>query len=878
MLLRRILGGSSLMLGMGGLLIITPPTGGSGHAGAADTTKPGLPLTAARTARFTTTKATWTSLDVSPDGQTIVFDMLGDLYRIPVAGGKATRLTSGLPYDAQPRFSPDGKRVVFVSDRTGGENLFTMAPDGGDVRQLTPPGNYSQFISPEWTPDGHYVVVGRSAGFGTPKLWLYDVEGGTGLLLTRAPGPQAYFGPAFGPDGRYIYYAMRLGLWQYNASMPQFQLGVYDRETGQTTTITSRYGSGFRPAVSPDGKWLVYGSRENAETGLRIRELASGAERWLAYPVQRDNMEAAPDLDVLPGYSFLPDGKALVVSYGGQMWRVPVDGTAAVNIPFSVDAEVAVGPEVKFEYPIPDSATFTVRQIRDPAVSPDGKRVAFTALDRLYVADLPAGAPRRVSSAETGEYYPAWSPDGAALAYVTWDGTDGEIMRTDLTGGQPTRLTRTSAFYQTPAWSPDGQRIVAVRSSARNLEEQIDPFIGDGFGAEFFWIPATGGDGTTIRPTGGLGTPHFTQDSSRIFAYGFLPAPPGEPPTAGGPALVSFRFDGTDLRQHVRILGPLPLGVNAPNDDEQGDVLMPPRDWEQEPTNRGRPAGAVLMAPRGDFVLAQVGNDMYVARVPQVGGDIPVINVSTVDSAQTRTLLLTDIGGEFPSWSADGRTIHWGIGNAFVSYDLARGLRVDDSLRAAGVDSVTRWQGAYHPSEHRFLIAANRDLPEGTVVLRGAPRHHHEGPGGDRECGRGGPQQPDRERGPARLGARRCPGHRRHRQDHHPRLRRHPCPHVAGLGGPLEAALDLSRQLGLRRHHHPRSPDLHHRRPDLSGPGRSGAGDRPPGLLHRPRRLQRRPGRQTWTGPGTCSSATASTTTPRPSRCTWPATARPAST
>jgi Tol biopolymer transport system component len=721
MLLRRLLGGSSLMLGMGGLLAITPVAGAPGRSVAqADTTKPGLPLTPGRTARFTTSRATWTSLDVSPDGQTIVFDMLGDLYSLPITGGKAAKLTSGLAYDTQPRYSPDGKRVAFVSDRTGGENLFTMAPDGSAIRQISPPGNYSQFVSPEWTPDGKYIVSGRSAGFGTPKLWLYDVEGGTGLLLTRQPGPQAYFGPAFGPDGRYIYYAMRLGLWQYNAEMPQFQLGVYDRETGQTTTLTSRYGSGFRPAVSPDGKWLVYGSRENAQTGLRIRELASGSERWLAYPVQRDNMEAAPDLDVLPGYSFLPDSKAIVVSYDGKMWRVPIDGTAPANIPFTIDAEVAVGPEVKFEYPIEDTPTFTIRQIRDPVVSPDGKQVAFTALDRLYLADLPDGTPKRITGAETGEYYPAWSPDGASLAYVTWDGTDGEVMRVDLASGQTTQLTRESAFYQNPAWAPDGKRIVGVRSSARNLEEQIDPFIGDGMGAEFFWIPAGGGAITAIRPTDGLGNPHFAQDTSRIYAYGFMRAPPGSPPNTGGPALVSFRFDGTDLKQQVRILGPLPLGVNAPGDERLGDIVMPPKDWEKEPANRGRPAGAVFMAPRGDFVLAQVGNDMYVARVPLIGGDVPVINVSTTDSAQTRSLQISDIGGEFPSWSADGKTVHWAIGNAFVSYDLARGLRVDDSLRAAGVDSVTRWQQEYRPTEHRFLVSANRDIPQGTVVLRGA--------------------------------------------------------------------------------------------------------------------------------------------------------------
>jgi len=710
----RVLAGLSLLVAAA--FGVTP-----GHLraqGAPTEQKPGLPLEATQTARFTATKGTWMSVDVSPDGQTLVFDLLGDLYRMPITGGTATRLTQGLAYDAQPRFSPDGSRIVFLSDRTGGENLFTIATDGSDLRQVTPPGNQLGYTSPEWTPDGKYIVASRSgSGFGVKKLWLFDTAGGTGVPLGSQAGPQGLYGAAFGPDGRFVYYAWRIGLWQYNASMPQFQVGVYDRETGNNTTITSRYGSAFRPAISPDGKWLSYGSRENTETGLRLRDLASGGERWLAYPVQRDNQESVPDLDVLPGYSFTPDSRAIVLSYGGEFWRVPVDGTAAAKIPFTVNAEVAVGPVVKFEYPIEDTPTFTVRQIREPVASPDGRQIAFSALDRLHVADRVTGTPRRVTNADVGEYTPTWSPDGQSLAYVTWDGRRGTLSRVDLATGTVTELAG-DALFVTPAWSPDGRRIVAARASAREERESVDPFL-SGFGAEFVWVPAAGGAATVIRPVGNLSAPHFTADTSRIFAYGFIPPPPGAPPGSAGPALVSLRWDGTDLRQHVRMLGPLPLGATPPQDPSRGDIVMPPAETDQE-VNRGLPAGAILMAPRGDLALAEIGNEFYLARIPQVGGAVPVINMSTPDSAGTRAIRLSDIGGEFPSWSADGRTVHWGIGNAFVSYDVARGLVVDDSLRRAGADSATRWNNAYRPAEQRVLVSAPRDLPEGTVVLRGA--------------------------------------------------------------------------------------------------------------------------------------------------------------
>ena len=122
----------------------------------------GLPLQPERWARFTTSEGTWISLDVSPDGQAIVFDLLGDLYTIPIEGGTATRLTHGMAHDFAPRFSPDGSEIVFVSDRSGDNNLWLMSADGNDVRALTK-GVGSAFMSPDWTPDGDYIVASRLA-------------------------------------------------------------------------------------------------------------------------------------------------------------------------------------------------------------------------------------------------------------------------------------------------------------------------------------------------------------------------------------------------------------------------------------------------------------------------------------------------------------------------------------------------------------------------------------------------------------------------------------------------------------------------------------------------------------------------------------------
>src|SRR5690606_24177612 len=162
------------------------PRGGAARADSAR----GLPLEGTRHVRFTTDEVTWMSLDVSPDGQTIVFDALGDLYSVPITGGKATRLTDGMAFDAQPRYSPDGKTIVFASDRSGAENLWLMAADGKNPRALTS-GDKGQYISPEWTPDGTYTVVSRATTdvrASTYELYLYHIDGGSGVKLAGASG------------------------------------------------------------------------------------------------------------------------------------------------------------------------------------------------------------------------------------------------------------------------------------------------------------------------------------------------------------------------------------------------------------------------------------------------------------------------------------------------------------------------------------------------------------------------------------------------------------------------------------------------------------------------------------------------------------------
>ena len=680
-----------------------------------------LPLPVDRWVPIDMTEGSWISLDVSPDGETIVFDYLGDLFTIPVAGGPATQLTSGMAFDAQPRFSPDGSRIVYTSDADGGQNIWVRSLDGSEAKQVSK-GDSNRAESPEWMSDGDYVVaaMGDFRGRGLPKLKLFHVDGGSGIQPVSEPDNLKMLGPAVSPDGSTIWYSRRTGDWSYNAQFPQYQLEAYDTETGERYTRSSRYGSAIRPTLSPDGRWLVFGTRHDDHTGLMLRDLETGEERWLAYPVQHDDQESRATLDVLPGMSFTPDSAHLVASYGGKIWKLPIAGGKAEEIPFRVQFDLALGPRVDFDYPIEDTPTFTVRQIRDAAPSPSGDRLAFTALDRLWVSQADGSNPERVTGADMSEHFAAWSPDGDWIAYSTWDGNAGHLHKARADGsGEPARLTRNAAAYFAPAWGPE-DRIVALRGPVRAYETQGE---GGAPGTEIVWVSANpdgdeGGRATLIAPTDRRSNPHFVEGSDRIHLF------------RAPDKLISMRWDGTDEKEHLEVRGPTFSGFAE-----------------------GLPPTTIEMAPRGDQALVELQRQIYTVTVPRIGVT-PTINLSNPDNAAFPSRRVTSIGGEFPAWGADGRTVHWSLGNAHFAYDLdaARAYEdraaeedeaaepdeagdagdtpeeaseADDGDEAAAQDDdedeavSEREDEGYRAVEHRVMIEAARDVPTGLAVLRG---------------------------------------------------------------------------------------------------------------------------------------------------------------
>jgi Tol biopolymer transport system component len=680
----------------------------------------GLPLTPSKSLKFTTDEGTWLSLDVSPDGRTIVFELLGDIYTIPIEGGKATRLTSGQAFDAQPHFSPDGKSIVFVSDRSQADNLWLMNADGTNVRALTRE-NDQRFQSPAFTPDGKYVVASRGN-----DLFMYYVNGGTGgLRLTgdtaaagrgAAPGggrggapPNVFLGPAVSHDGRYIYTAMRNSTGGgYNQIALGWQIGVFDRETGRIFTKTNAVGSGMRPEVSNDGKWLAYATRNNAETSLMLRDLESGDERLLVPKIQRDDQESRPNRDVVPTYAFTPDSKSIVIGHHGHFWRANVADGHETMIPFTVDVDMMIAGPTKETYPLNDES-LVVRQIRDVSASPDNKRLAFTALDRVWVMDLPSGTPRRLAPSENvGEFQPTWSPDGQYVAYVTWNDIDGgTVSRVRSDGsGQTQKLSSKPAYYEKPAYSLDGRRIVVgrgPRNMRKDLEELERP-PQQAVGVELVWLPSTGGAETLIAPISNFGRPHFvTADTSRIYF-------------SEGSTLVSMRWDGTDQKTILRTGGG---GRGAGGGGGGG-------------------AGEMTISPDGSKVIVQAGVKPFLIQEVPKTGNAPTINATNPAQSEVPVRRMTLVGGEFASWSRDSKKIYYALGHSLFTYDVAAAeTAVRDSVAqaetradTANAASAGGGRGAgrggpparpiYEATRNDVTITIQKDKPQGTVALRGA--------------------------------------------------------------------------------------------------------------------------------------------------------------
>jgi Tol biopolymer transport system component len=647
---------------------------------------------------FTTSEGTWMSTDITPDGRWIVFNLLGQIYRVPAAGGTAECLTenAGIAVNYHPRISPDGSTIAFISDRNGQANVWLMDIDGKNPRAVTQELG-GRFHEPTWSADGRYIIARRidAVNLFNSTLVMVHQDGGQGTTLVKIENNMVPGGPKISPDGRYLYYQVSLGpvngyFSRNDVLMGDVQIRRLDLRTGRTDQITAGHaqqqdhgssGGGYAVELSPDGRYLAFarkmpdgtisykGKKFGPRTALWIRDLETGAERLAMDPVEVDFTEGLGPVDqALPGYRWTGDNK-IVISQGGKIRRLDVASGAVTTIPFTARVHRLASERVVPSHRLSDGPV-EIKFPRWHTVSPDGNTLAFQAVGRIWLMDLPSGTPRRLTPATFGpyEYMPAWSPDGRSIAFASWDDHQrGGLWRVAAAGGEPVALTREPGEWLEPVWAPDGQSIVAAKGAGATARAQ-------GLIRSQYWdmvsLPIGGGSPTVLGRTDGHRRASFAD--GRIF-YG--------EGSAGGLLLVSVRPDGLDRREHQRL-------VNAAEAAVSPDGL-----W-------------VAFMTGGNTFITPLSPTSYSTGVPAVGrsgGPLPATQLSRS-------------GGLFPRWRSAGQ-LTFGNGASFVSYDLTS-RRADTVAIKLSVPRDLP-SGSIAVTNAKILTMRNREIiPRGTVVIK----------------------------------------------------------------------------------------------------------------------------------------------------------------
>jgi Tol biopolymer transport system component/imidazolonepropionase-like amidohydrolase len=581
-----------------------------------------------------TSETTWSNVTVSPDGKTLVFDMLGDIFSVPIKGGEATALAHGIEWNYQPKFSPDGSKIAFVSDRAGGDNLWVMNADGSEAHAVTDEAEHLVH-NPAWSPDGEYLV-GRKAYYSkrsiaAGEIWMFHHGGGNGVNLVERPyadkDQKNRAEPVFSADGKYVYYSADITpgtVWQYNKNSVGsiFAIKRLELANGETTTLVSGPGGAIRPTPSPDGKTLAYLKRRpGLVTQIMVKDMESGLERLVFDGFERDLQESSGSEGNAPAIAWLPDGESIAFWTAGKFHRVYVSDGKVSEIPVHIKVSKKVRPALRSIVGV-TSDEFEVNGIRWASYTPDRKHVVFQALGYIWIKDLDSGEQQRLTrQTDHYEFYPVISPDGRSVLYTTWNDQEfGTVRISNLKGNKVTVLTSQPGHYVEPAWSADGKRVLFRKIEGGYLLSplwSLNPGI--------YHVPSDGKQAPRLVRRKGT-DPHFNADGSRVY----FSTNTGKLKTEL--LLGSVNFDGKDRR----------------------DLMQSAK------------ATRFRVSPDGRWVAFTENYRTYIAPFISNGKTI-TISGNTTDFSVAQ---VSARSGEFLHWSADSGAIDWSHGRYLYSRDL----------------------------------------------------------------------------------------------------------------------------------------------------------------------------------------------------------------
>ena len=595
-----------------------------------------------RDIRFQTDEGTWMNLDVSPDGNYVVFDLLGDIYRVPMTGGEAELLSGGPAFDMQPRYSPDGKSIAFTSDRGGGDNIWVMDADGSNRRAVTSE-TFRLLSSPAWTPDGQYFVARKhftgTRSLGAGEIWMYHVQGGTGLQLTeKQTWTSDQNEPAVSPDGRWVYYSFS-GPFDYNKDVHEgiFQINRFDRQTGRVEPVTRATGGGVRPTPSPNGSKLAFVRRIGTRSALMIRDIETGSERVLFDGLDLDQQETWAVHGLYPAFAWTPDNLYIVISFDGKIHRIALEDGSVTGIDFNATVSRQIADAISFDFPVNDER-FHARVIRWPVLTPGKEHLIFQAAGYLYRMALPDGRPERLTETrEHLEYAPSVSRDGQHVVYATWDDQRGGHIKKVRIGrrGEVRQITSNPDQYANPVMSPDGRKVAFLQGSGivnrgKNMSSEffLNIKIKDLNSGEVTHVTETANRGSNRR----MPRMQWSPDGSRLFYF---------ETKEGQTMLSSIKTDGTDYMHHIV----------------------------------SETAEELVLSPDFRFLAFKDHHNIYVVPMPRAGGD--PLEISS-ESTSLPLRKLTRYGGDWISWSADARHLVFGLGNAVYMQEVRPLFRMDE--------------------------------------------------------------------------------------------------------------------------------------------------------------------------------------------------------